>query len=417
MASHEEEMSGEIQSSQTGGQGVMAAPVQNIDNPVVSVEQCNEPVSKQINPSKKRSLSEHDESDISNSEISDRSSKKHKTQQEGDVYIDNDMPAMHDLHVDNKTVYNMFRTLSDQVQTLYTDLTKRIVAVEENLELKLTQKLKCALDSRFETELNSVRSEIKDQLSVVKKDVETRVSENMTKVIDTKTKKETEKVRCGIEKELKTVNKRVDGLVNKCNDLKEDLRGVRSDLANRASYAGAVSGSSGESEENIVVKMLPEREREAEDSEITKNCVAALIRDGLRLSDVRVVSAERKKGSGRNPGVVIARVESREQKQKIMKNKSKLRKTRNYDKVYIEDETPRDVRNNEANLRTILREIGCTRDYVVKHGKLQRKFGSDRNQGDGHRDDNGRDAWRAGGNRSDRRTGADQRRFSGGRSR
>ena len=100
-----------------------------------------------------------------------------------------------------------------------------------------------------------------------------------------------------------------------------------------------------------------------------------------------------------------------------MKNKSKLRKTRNYDKVYIEDETPRDVRNNEANLRTILREIGCTRDYVVKHGKLQSKFGSDRNQGDGHRDDNGRDVWRAGGNRSDRRTGADQRRFSGGRSR
>ncbi|KAK3082926.1 hypothetical protein FSP39_009209 [Pinctada imbricata] len=108
-----------------------------------------------------------------------------------------------------------------------------------------------------------------------------------------------------------------------------------------------------------------------------------------------------------------------DQKQKVMKNKSKLKKTRNYDKVYIEEETPRETRMNEANLRTILREIGCSRDYVVKHGKLQRRSGSESNQGNGygHHDVSGRDPRGRNDHRSDRRNGADHRRSDGGHSR
>ncbi|CAG2202245.1 unnamed protein product [Mytilus edulis] len=80
--------------------------------------------------------------------------------------------------------------------------------------------------------------------------------------------------------------------------------------------------------------MLSESEAEKTDPAITKNRVCAIIRDGLRIHDVKVISAERKESRGRNPGVVVATVETSEQKEKIMKNKIKLRQTREYNIEY-----------------------------------------------------------------------------------
>ena len=68
----------------------------------------------------------------------------------------------------------MFETLSRQLQEMkdmYGDLTKRIGAIEENVEKKLTQKLKCTLDSRLE----EVRKEIKEQILGVKKEVDSQI--------------------------------------------------------------------------------------------------------------------------------------------------------------------------------------------------------------------------------------------------
>ncbi|KAK3082716.1 hypothetical protein FSP39_003390 [Pinctada imbricata] len=87
--------------------------------------------------------------------------------------------------------------------------------------------------------------------------------------------------------------------------------------------------------EKIVIKMLRERDGETNNPDITKGCVEAVIRDGLRLHDVKVVEVDRKKG-GRNPGVVLATIETKKQKDKILKNKSKLKHSSAYSRVYIE---------------------------------------------------------------------------------
>jgi hypothetical protein len=44
--------------------------------------------------------------------------------------------------------------------------------------------------------------------------------------------------------------------------------------------------------------------------------------------------------------------------------------------VYIENETTIESRNMEANMRTILKEIGRDKDYMVRNGKIRRKMNS-----------------------------------------
>ena len=48
-----------------------------------------------------------------------------------------------------------------------------------------------------------------------------------------------------------------------------------------------------------------------------------------------------------------------------MKNKSKLKATKAYSKVYIENDIPWEQRVQQNNLRTILKEIGKSDKYKV----------------------------------------------------
>ena len=138
--------------------------------------------------------------------------------------------------------------------------------------------------------------------------------------------------------------------------------------------------------------MLAETEAEKTDSQITTNRVSAVIRDGLRLSDVRVVEAKRKDNRGPNPGIVIASVETKEQKEKLMKNKKRLRQTRDYRKVYIEDELSHEARTHKSNMATLLRE----KDLVFANGKIQKRGQASRRDEDGAREHRSidRDGWR-----------------------
>ena len=61
-----------------------------------------------------------------------------------------------------------------------------------------------------------------------------------------------------------------------------------------------------------------------------------LIKDGLKLRDVEVKAAERKKSYNEDiPGVVIAKLQSVEDKRKILASKSGLRHSRVYKDIYI----------------------------------------------------------------------------------
>ena len=110
--------------------------------------------------------------------------------------------------------------------------------------------------------------------------------------------------------------------------------------------------------------------RETSDSQVTMNKVNSLIRDGLKLKDIKVLKAERKGSYHGKPGVIIASIETVEQKGKVMEAKKELKKTNAYKKVYIEDDRPIQTRVAESNMRTILKEIGKSDNYVFSNGRL-----------------------------------------------
>ena len=67
------------------------------------------------------------------------------------------------------------------------------------------------------------------------------------------------------------------------------------------------------------------------------NAVNGLLKDGLKLCDVTIQSAERKTNnvSESKSGVIVATFRHKDDKSKVMKNKSKLSDSRKYDEVFI----------------------------------------------------------------------------------
>ncbi|CAG2234439.1 unnamed protein product [Mytilus edulis] len=76
---------------------------------------------------------------------------------------------------------------------------------------------------------------------------------------------------------------------------------------------------------------------------------------------------------GSRPGLVIASVENEEQKKKLMKSKIKLKYSRDYQKVYIENELTSEARVQLSNMMTVLNGIGREKDFVVVNGKIQKR--------------------------------------------
>ena len=220
------------------------------------------------------------------------------------------------IGIDNDTVFAMFQSLSSQMSDMYIDLTKRISNMETNLENKLTQKMKSSMDVRF----GEVRKEMSEKITEVRNEVETRVDQ-LTR-----------------------------------------------------SYAQVTEGKDINSSKSIVIKMLPEKRGEPNDADATKHNVNALIRDGLRLRDIKIVSAKRKQNkNSRNPGVVTVTLETKEQKEKVMKEKRKLKSCDKYRKVYIEEEMSKEQLSADQNMRTILKETGIDRDYYVQNGNIRKR--------------------------------------------
>ena len=134
-----------------------------------------------------------------------------------------------------------------------------------------------------------------------------------------------------------------------------EVEGLKSQIALlEKSYAEAVKANgsfsvSGESKaqfeerkRRIVVRNLPSGPNET--SQVVLDKVNAMIRDGCKLTDVKVTTAERKATSGKNPGVVIASIETFPQKQTLMKNKFALKRTTKYKNIYIENDYSSDTK-------------------------------------------------------------------------
>ena len=156
-------------------------------------------------------------------------------------------------------------------------------------------------------------------------------------------------------------------------EFKKDIDSVSDRVARlEQSYAEVVKGTKAENSV-IVIRNLPTADREDTDPAVTEQQVNRLIRDGLKIPDVQLKKTVRKKGWGNKPGVVIATVASGEQKKKIMDNKKKLKSSDTFKRVFIHDDAPPEVRNAEANMRTVLRAVGKDNEFTFSSGRLVKK--------------------------------------------
>ena len=137
---------------------------------------------------------------------------------------------------------------------------------------------------------------------------------------------------------------------------------------------------------SVVIRNLKRAHNETDGiNSIVKNKVISLVRDGLKLKDVRVTSAERKQSRGDNPGIVIATFETHEQVDKLFEAKKNLRQTNEYRSVYIDSYLSQSELSTQASFRTLLKEIGKSDVYHVHGSKL---FPSAGRRGRDQRDEN-----------------------------
>ena len=133
------------------------------------------------------------------------------------------------------------------------------------------------------------------------------------------------------------------------------------------------ASSMDKSRHSVVIRNLKYDQTESTDSNITKNKVNRLIRDGLKLTDIEILTSERKQTRDGRPGIIIVTFATAEQKSSVMKQKKDLRKNKNYESVYLEDERPPGQRLNESNMRTLLKACGKSGDYIFSNGRLFQK--------------------------------------------
>ncbi|CAG2254010.1 unnamed protein product [Mytilus edulis] len=148
------------------------------------------------------------------------------------------------------------------------------------------------------------------------------------------------KVREEFKTELKTVSEKVVSLEQSYSDV----------VKQNKKQTQVIS----EDNLSLVIKNLLETEKENIACKVDD-----LIKVGLHLNSIQVAAVERKKNNhtGKH-GIVIVKLQNKDDKQKVMEKKRELRNTRIYKDVYINNAIPSAQRLLNSNLRSIVNAIG-----------------------------------------------------------
>ena len=250
-------------------------------------------------------------------------SKKQKSMNSQSVRFESDPPAP------NFDMYSAMISLTQNVQQLSSDIRN----VSRRLEERITN-----LETNFETNLTE------------------KVSNKISNMMEEKLSEKVDEIKADVRNELTEMQTKISSLEKSYADLKENVNKGEKSLKN-----------------NIVIKNIQEDVREKNDTNVTLNKVNALMRDGLVLNDIEIRSVSRKESRGRHPGVIVAEIGSEEQKREVMRKKGSLRGNRMYSNVYIENDIPVEARTYQANMRTVLKELGKENQYTFKGPRLVMK--------------------------------------------
>jgi len=237
----------------------------------------------------------------------------------------------------NDHLEQLITKLSTDVHTMFSNLTQRMEKLETGLEQRISNKVSQLLDKRVTTELNRVR-----------KDVDKRIGEVKDSIIA---------------------------------EVSVDLEQINDKLASLTS--GSASTSEPDIGLNVIVRNLGETTNENVPSKVN-----TLIRDGLKIPDVKVSKAERKQSRDGKAGVIVATFSSQQDKKKVMLAKAKLRNSNQFPDVFINHDQSRSDRVMADNFRTILTALKHRdTDLSIRGNRVVRQ--SNHSQGRGRRDSPG----------------------------
>ncbi len=209
----------------------------------------------------------------------------------------------------------------------------------------------------FVKEMTQLRVDLNQRMSHFEEKVETKLIEKIETLIDAKIKQEFLCVRTEVDSKVQEFEKKVKDF--------------------QKSYLEAAKGKPVDDiATSVVIKNLPFHADEDKDSSVTERKVCALLRDGLKVHDVKVKKVERKKARSKYPGVIIATFDTLEQKDKVMKTKSTLKNSRKYSDIYVEHCTTVQQRMQNNNMRILLKEMGKDNLYTVNRSGFISKKGS-----------------------------------------
>lgn len=191
--------------------------------------------------------------------------------------------------------------------------------------------------------------------------LEVRVTAKLTETF----RAETMQIRKEFDAQVKALTDKVKHLEVKGDNLQ---RSVSEQVKRLETKIGNNSRSSEKTQCNVVIRNLPVTRREAEDNTVLCNSVNQLFRDGLRLGDVRAVNTQRKQRTDSKPGIVIATMESAQQKIQLLQNKKHLKTSKEFSRIYIDNALTQDELTARSNLQTLIKEVGKNKMFRF-HGK------------------------------------------------
>ena len=204
------------------------------------------------------------------------------------------------------SVEHMLAQLSADIHMQFSAMNERMDKLESGLEQRISTKVAQLLDKRVNSELNRIRKDVEDKMESLKDDI-----------------------RADISSDLYDINEKLRKLSNVPPALNH------SDLSL-----------------NIVIRNLPESNKEN-----TTHKVNTLIRNGLKITNVCCVSAERKSTQNGRSGLVIAKFKSHEDKRKVRDAKKYLKGNHQYAHIFINHDQLYADRLMTSNFRNILNVI------------------------------------------------------------
>lgn len=261
--------------------------------------------------------------------INDNSSKKFKCQEKS-AFPEVVSPQLTDTTdrqgTQTQDLHSLVLRLTNDVRVLNESVNQRMLTFEKFLEARLGAEINKVVDERVDSKLGQFKSEVK--------------------------------------KDIDTLSEKVDTMTSRMSMVNTKSAGVNREM-------------------NIVIRNLTEKQGENLMSKVN-----GLIKDGLKISDVKVSSVERKKSKHeRKCGVVIARCKSMEDKSKVMRAKRVLRDSRNFKDIFIENDIPISERILNENIKTIVNTFGNDK-LVYRENRIVRQSPSGRSNDNSELDRN-----------------------------